>query len=801
MIKRIVFKNIIRDKAKSSLIISTIFIATFLITIISIVGTSIVDINKQNILSSNMNYHMRVIDANYEQIAEFSKDKNVEALMVSTNFAKIYDERTNVYLVYNENLVDEVTELSYIQGSYPISENEISGTKFLFEAFDVEAKIGEKINIPFRINNEGKVIEKEFVISGVFDNKVDDGTDYKLSRGSYSFMVSRKLVMSNSENNINGFTAFIRLRNSGNYNELNENIELLANKHNIESDDVFKNIEYMKVISDSTYQTKLAKGLISILLVLFSGLVLYSVYSALLFLNIQNVGRLRILGANINQVKKILYIENGILSLIGIISGLIIGQLIAYICVKYLYANYSLLEFDYKGLPILTVKIFITMILATFVCTQPVVKRMIKFSPIEAFSYRVEEVKLLKRRASHRKISIATLAKIDLKQNIKNIKISVIVMAVSGALFIASTGLLSSVDVNSIVKDTIFYGDFQVSLNYSVDDKEYPANNLNIRQKNNEIDVYLNEIKDIQGVSKIKEIYLSLGNVLYKDTLFDEKRVAIGTFDEFDVHELQRELELGDIDYDTIVKENGIIYAYGHAFEKNGFEIGDEFVVEFLVDDEKVPVNVKLLASTNSLGYGTFLIAEKTMKEIFGESSALYGISVYSSDNQYNQTKQRLYELTKDKSNISLYSRDEEIQYANKTLATIKYPILILCVIIGMIALITIINTMVISIIRRLKEIELYRCIGMTKRQLFLMLSINISFIVASAFVISIAVGNLLGYALVSYAKSNYWIGIVSYNIPAMSILTLAMTQILMTLLLTILMIRFIYRNKLDIKL
>ncbi len=795
---RLALRNIQKKKTKTIFLFSSIMIASFLLMVIGMATKGIIHLNNENVHNSNINYHIKYSKVSKSTIKQMANDDDIKALLISKNIGTIEKNKMNVYMVYNEDLIEGIHGYTYEEGQKPQKENEIAGSKALFEALNVASSIGSEITIPIRINGQGKIINKKLTICGIIKNNrsEDKNLNININKYTYSIMVSNEFVKKYATQLDGFYNIFIRLdvNNNISYNQIEHDIDTLTEKYEIPSDNVKKNTAYLKSMNKSGTETLMLAISIAFIIILFSSLVVYSIYSAILMLDVQTIGRYRVIGADYKQVKTILYFENTILTFIGLFTGMVFGYIVAYCGLKYLYSH-----FPSVALPnLITFKFILFLILivfiSTFLCFRPAIKKALSISPIKAVKYQIDDSFLKSNRLSYKTIDINKLVKIDLKRNRKNVKVAIVTMSLSCALFIASSALLSSIDLEAFVKETISEGQFIVQLNYSYNDKEYPENNLNMLQESKILNDMKSDLLLVDGIKRTQELYLALGDIIYPNTLFDGKRVTIGTFDEEDVSQLEKSLERGTLDYNSLVKQSGIVYTYGHAFEKNGFAINDEFEIQFLVGDQVVSVPVKLMASTSSLGKGTFLIPIHLMRDIYGDDMPVYAIAVHSEPACYDSVKGSLMHLSDDEHYI-LYSEDEEKAYGKQILSTIQYPIILVCTFIGMIGFITILNTMVISIIRRRKEIAVYQCLGLSKKQLFSLLYKEMLVLIGSSFGISLIFGNLLGYVLVKYAKANDWIAINSYRVPMKEMILLGVALCIVKLLLTMCMTKHLCNN------
>lgn len=774
---RLSIKNIKNKRVRTLMVYFTVLIATFIVSLIAISANGIVYLNNEVVLSSNLNYHVRIRNLSQSTIERLKVEPLIGAMMTSTTIAKVEENNINAYLIYNDIIKEGIYQPEYKLGTYPTSEKEIACSESVLNLLNIPAKVGEKIILSYRINNEGKIQNNEFVLSGVLEDNVNSSSGVNKNSYTYSFFVSKDFF--DKELRINSFdnTTVIQLKTDidTNYDLVNNDIEYLVEKYSINNDMVIKNTEYLKATTKMGIKTFLFAFCITIAVISFSCAVLYCVYSALIVLDIQDIGKYRILGATDIQIKKMLYIENLLITLVGTFSGIVLGYIISWAGLYVLYANFGNITLP-QLIKFRTIIIIISMMcVGVMISLKGVIRKSLSISPIEALNFNYHKDINIKKRKSNSIISLNKLVKLDLVYNKKNIILSIITMGISCVLFLSVSSLLKSVSIENFVRASLPKGNFMMKYEFQYNDKEYAQNNLNIKQLTGNINSVKNKISEISGIEKIDEMQMALGDIYYPNTTFNGERVTIGCFSKDDIDYLEDNINAGEIKYDISSEKPGIIYTWGHAFEKNGFNIGDEIEVSFLVGNNIVSKTFELVASVQTMEEGTFLIPDKIMKEIFNSNNATYALAIYTNENKmdYYDIKQKLINIAKE-NNLLLVCMDEEVDLAKRILAIIKYPTILICIFIGIIGFVTIMNTMITSMIKRKRELALYRCLGLTNRQLFLLLFREVLLMIFGVIMLGFPLGNLVGMLLVIYAKRNRWIGVVSYSTPWISMLIFA---------------------------
>ena len=110
--------------------------------------------------------------------------------------------------------------------------------------------------------------------------------------------------------------------------------------------------------------------------------------------------------------------------------------------------------------------------------------------------------------------------------------------------------------------------------------------------------------------------------------------------------------------------------------------------------------------------------------------------------------------------------------------ALTRYPAYALLILIAIISLMSLINTMIISITTRKRELGMLQAVGLSDKQLVRMLSGEGLFFTAGTLVLAFTVGNVLGYRIFLWAKENEFMSVSAYHYPLLETLLLCIALI-----------------------
>lgn len=142
-------------------------------------------------------------------------------------------------------------------------------------------------------------------------------------------------------------------------------------------------------------------------------------------------------------------------------------------------------------------------------------------------------------------------------------------------------------------------------------------------------------------------------------------------------------------------------------------------------------------------------------------------------------------------------SYDEELGIAKQLIRTIQYTIYGLLIVIGIIGYISLINTMITSILVRKKELGILQAIGLSDKQLRQMIHREGMFFTFGTLVLSLTIGNGLGYLLVRIIINTQILTISQYEYPITQTLVLTVAVVIGQIAITVFVNRYIHKQSL----
>ena len=153
--------------------------------------------------------------------------------------------------------------------------------------------------------------------------------------------------------------------------------------------------------------------------------------------------------------------------------------------------------------------------------------------------------------------------------------------------------------------------------------------------------------------------------------------------------------------------------------------------------------------------------------------------------------------LQQENTRFMFKSYDEELGIAKQLIRTIQYTIYGLLIVIGIIGYISLINTMITSILVRKKELGILQAIGLSDKQLRQMIHREGMFFTLGTLVLSLTIGNGLGYLLVRIIINTQILTISQYEYPITQTLVLIVAVVIGQIAITVFVNRYIHKQSL----
>ncbi len=807
-IKSLAKSRITYYKSRSVLTAAAIMLTAALLTGLVSGGLGVIDISRKQAVAAG-NHHALFQGVSEKQLEQLAHHLDVEALDAVLPFALVISDNMDGMLLYKTSYKEGIYQGTgnLAQGYFPEKANEICGPPAFFERMGAEPTVGGKITIPFRVGGRGLIQTREFTICGLTSQTDFPGTNLNDSRIACSAVISKALVREYPVSESGQYNAFVRVygEESLPYDEMEEKIKAVATDIGCGENDISLSTQYLSTMTALSAETTAVVAAVSLIILFFSALVIYSIYYVSVITDIQELGRLKALGASKKQVKKLLLAESMKLSAIAIPPGMLLGYAVPaaalpaigdYI-VESVPTAFAMGELHMFSLPAFVI-IILAILLTVRISLHKPLHMAGKISPVEALRYQ-ESASCGGIRKGHRNIGLFRLACANLFRNRKRTFVTMMTMGLSCVLFISFSAVLNSMAAENIARATLPEGDFRLSFNCRWDDKEYPENNFDVLQTKNLFDEdLLEKIRSIAGVTTIKRDGYILLDADPSIPYFAEERKNIAPISRAEVESLRKDVLYGDLDYDKMLAENGAIFTSDWLWDEAGLSVGESLPVTLYDGDRQIPFTVTISAVVKTENdYGCFVIPEELWAKLPLQYDTTCDLYIYADRSGYENVKTALQEIAAENDRFDLYSMDEEMELGRLSLILVKLPMYVLLIMVGLIGCINLINTMITGIVTRKKELGILQAVGLSDRQLRKMLAGEGLYFTAGTLFISVTVGNLFGYLVFLWAKNHRMLGVWKYRYPLWETIGLAAFLIAGQLLITGIMNRRMHRESL----
>lgn len=803
VIAKVALSNDKKNKTRSFLIMVAVFLTTMLLTILCTYANGI---NKSNRANAGMQYghfYGAWQSLDQEQLQEMGRRGEFSEIGTMAMAGLLQGNTTGREKVDASMVTADDTSLSLTnldreikEGHFPEKENEIAAQPDFFESMGYsDINVGDQVTLPYRANLQQTYQDKKFVVSGLIEEQKNG-----LKQKSYRVYCSKAFYETEFPEEQRRYIAYFTLKDSVEMNTDNAGdvINDLAGQCGVDEKKVSINNYYLIWKLDPGYETISICGMIAVCVILFSVVVIYNIFQVGMVQKIQEYGKIKELGATDRQMRKLIYREGIYLSIPSIPAGLIAGYLVSVLSFRWLMEQGNEVS---HGAEMIQVSLFspamlLLSALLAFVTVVMSLRKPMKVvaavSPVEAVRY--QESTSGKKgglRKGKKEVSVFSLAMANITGNRKRTLTTIFTMGLSCVLFVIIANWTGNIDEEFAARENVKHGQFQIELDYSMTDKAYPENNLDSILKDNPLNQELmEEIKALDGVTEIqsKKLYIIEINGM-SDT------VSVLNREDFE-KEAGQGSGRGNLDYDKVSKENGIIYGWDNFMENEGYSLEQPVTMEISGGTDYVKYSGKIAGTFGNADTG-WVITEDTWKKLGLSEEAIGWIWVDCKQKDVPAVQKALDELLQGKEHIEMSSFEEAMDLSRMSSKLMKAACYLFLGIIGLIGFMNLANTMIINIITKKQEYGILQAVGMTNAQLNRSLQLQGILFTAGTVFVALAAGLPAGYGLFVYAKSHGFFGLNGYHVPVVEIVIMVAAVAVLQLVLSFILSRNLKKESL----
>jgi putative ABC transport system permease protein len=640
-----------------------------------------------------------------------------------------------------------------------------------------------------------------FVISGILKDRKTDTTMKK-----YAGYVSKEFYEAQVPPKERIYSVYFRLADSIDitYDDADDLLKELADKCGISEENVSVNDYYLIWALDPGKETLSGGILIAICVILFSVIVIYNIFQVGIVQKIQEYGKLKAIGATRKQLKGIVLREGMQLALIGIPIGLMLGSAIGELVFSWLMkqsnairAGEDLIEVSIFSAPIILLVIGVS-ILTVYIALRKPMRIVARISSIEAIRYQENGRGKRTVRKGRKIVGANALMVASLSGNRRRTIVTVCTMGLSCVLLVVIANFVENIDSKYAARGDIEYGQFQISLDYSLEDTAYPENNLDRILKDNPLNEdMIAQIKQLDGVTNVrtrKVLVMKRLDVTGKGSS-GLSSVAVVNHEEFNRLKNQGE-SVGHCDYDLVTEENALLFGWSDFLEYNGYAIGQKMQIQLVNGINSLSLDSRILGSVAYCNQD-WVITEDTYRKLGFEEGGIGYVWVDCKEEDIQTVNKELNELLSGINHIELNTFQDAYKMSQFSTLIMRLTSYAFLAILGIIGFLNMANTIIVSIITRKQELGILQAIGMTNRQLKRMLQIEGCIYTVGTVLVAMIVGIPAGYAFFLYGKSNSWVGLNIYHFPLAVILIMVAVIAVMQFILSFVLSRNIRKESL----
>ncbi len=750
VIKKLASAQLKKECLKKIFTVIAISLATFLMTSVLLLVSGIITVNQNGSNNITGSYHALISGIEKEQYQKLCDDVRVDLCGCTASIGSVKSGNDRLNISYSNKDALTLNGLSVSEGKIPEKANEILIEQEYLIRQKINAEIGDTILLPDPDNGG----ETSFFITGYLKTGVK-GT----GRSLYAAIVSEEYFL--EMDGWNYFSPAVMLRvnldaktDSGDVKNLISQIAADAGCKAAPS----YNEAYLNISQPSALIVLAAVA--GLLVIVTAGiLVIYNIFYISIINSIKEYGQLRTIGMTAKQIQRLVLREGTLLMLPAIPIGLIAGIAVAYLLIPHGFGLWNVLW------------ICPVVVALTYATVRLSIKKPAKIaaavSPIEASRY--EQNKRPKYRHRQHKLTPGSLAVNQVLRYKKKNILTAASLVLTGVLLLGLSSVLSSVNAKDMALSGFARGQFVLRIS----NQELVENPLEILQESSpfteEVEKELSQLSGVQKIMNDQHLPAS-----YDQQALESDAEIVG-FEKADMALLQSCLLNGKIsDYEQMASKNQMVIGRPGDFEKY-FGIHPEagLSVTLKIFDgqhtENLEFEIAAVLDESKIGnhgdkIDMLLLPVDSMQKV-AHSNLTYQYVICVEDSFEQQAENEIDQIVSDKPRLSVDSLSAAVAQNENFLQGTQLALAIAIVLIGCFSVMNLLNTTLTGIIVRRREFSLMRSVGMSQKQLSVMVHKEGLIVVGMGLVLSVIIGGGIGYVLCSFLK-NSLMSYLNYKFP-----------------------------------
>ena len=802
LLNKLTIANLKLNKKRTTVTIIGIILATALITAVAGVASSF----RQTMITASReedgDYHYEYKNVPANELKYIKENRNVESYYITQDlgYAKLQNSQNEykpyLYLMAYNGRALEKSSIKLTEGRMPRNDSEIVISEYIQKNGKVEYKIGDKVELDIsdrlvdgekedqsiQYSKDNEKLEKKFTKTYEIVGKIERPNLDIEPYIAPGYTIITYLDSNNIEGNANIYARFTK---EGLKNKYQVNDDILGlpsglferlSKSDVTEEEIQQAENARYQISENTgvlmYEaldvSESNLSMIYILSIIVIGIIIVTSvfcirnsFAISITEKMKQYGMLASIGATPKQIRKNVFYEALILSVIGIPLGILCGILAVFIILKVvgilLKDSLNGIEFVFSVPCVIILIAILLSAITVFLSAKKSAKRAAKVSPIEAIRSN-EDIKIKSKKIKSPKLIKkifgvgGDIAYKNLKRNKKKYRTTVISIVVSVAIFISMSSFMTYLFKVS----SIYYN----QRNYNI---EITTSSLKDIEK-------LKEIANLDGINRYA-IHRTTNLKMNTSELKYSEKGKEYVYDSSSTEEEITIIALGENEYKRYIKELGLtyeeakdkvilvddikiydtegkkyqqfnIYNYKTGEKMNGTngENNKKMQLEIIKKTDKRPIGVE-----NLYAYSGVLIVSDEWIDKNAKDTMNRGISMYIDAQDPDNLEEDVKASYKDLSitNYNATARQEKAIWT--VIAIFLYGFI---TVISLIGITNIFNTITTNMNLRSKEFANLKSIGMTKKEFNKMIRLESIFYGTKALLIGLPIGIGLSYAI-----------------------------------------------------
>ncbi len=743
--KKLATRSFHRERQRNLFAIIALTLTSFMIVSTFSIGFSYFETYQmQQIRLMGTTADVGITNPTKDQLIEIEKssfvlDVGIQQRLGSVDTKQMQNARLGVsWLNDTEWENHRLPTISDVVGDYPTNENEVMLPTWVLEQMGISnPQIGTEIVLSYQIGDNYNYVSDTFLLSGYYTDYISTRTN---NRGyvyvSTAFKDSVNVSLDNS------VTAMIRFQKNS---DVEKSCEKLQRKVDFTEKQTFEIVP----LGQANGGAIVLAVVILAAFISFSGyLLIYNIFYISVVKDVQFYGRLKTIGATKKQIKRIIYKQVIKTSCIGIPIGLLLGAVVSFGVVPYflnmMYSTNSDVGTKVSFSPLIFIGATLFTFITAMVASMKPAKIAGSVSPIAALRYTEVDTKTSIRNC--RKMKLSRMAWNNVFRNVKSTILVFASLFCGLSLFLVVTGLLYGLSPENFVSQ---WGESDFAVTYSIHESEDLISS--------EI---VSEISQIDGIENLRLTYVAspqvVTDVLYDDAVFHDFLMSLDGVSGIDfsdsakLESYQQNFYSGIYGIDSTYVEE-VNKTLNSPIDIAAFEQGDVVLLSEMVGDDgnniiqpgqKITIQTQtgqhsfivangFLDSDFQAGRGNergtapdLYISQAALQELFPQYR-VFRVAFDTDGQQDENILQELKLITASHPNIDIVSRYERREEIRDYLVTANVLGTGLSVILLLIGVMNFVNTMVVNVSTRHYELAILESVGMTKRQVKRMLSME----------------------------------------------------------------------------